>query len=96
MEQQENRAHIVEFADGENKSFFAVSMLVELNNKKFALLSEVEMKDGIAQMIDSPDTFVARIDIAEDGLDVFVEPTEEEFVELMNNIEELQEQPAAK
>jgi uncharacterized protein YrzB (UPF0473 family) len=83
---------IIAFVDEEgNELIYAINMVIEHDDKRFALMSEVEMVDDLTVPTESPEIFVARIDTDEDHEELYVDPTEEEFKAIMEIVEQFKE-----
>jgi len=80
--------------DGE-KALMAINATVENKNKKFVLLSLVESVDDLIVPVETPDMFIARVDIDESGKETYEDPTDEEFAivaNILGGFEEAQEE----
>lgn len=83
VQEQEDGDLVVIMTDEEGKEFYyREEVMIPIGNQKFAILVSIEEEDtcncdchaGV-----NNDVFVARIDVDEDGEEVYVDPTDEEF-----------------
>jgi uncharacterized protein YrzB (UPF0473 family) len=67
-----------------NEFYYREDMIIPVKDKKYAILVPINMEDD-CDCDDSdcncedPDVFIARIDPDENGEEVYVDPTDEEF-----------------
>lgn len=91
---------IVVITDEEgNESYFAVEMVLPVGGKSFAVLVEVEdcgcEEEGCHCHHDEDEdenVIIARVDFDEDGNEIYVGPTDEEFEEVKAAYEKLVEE----
>lgn len=86
-----------------NESYYREDLVVPVGEKRFAVLVPItpddEMECGCEHDDEeecdccgdasSDDAFVARIDVSENGEDIYVDPTDEEFEEFLKAYDEL-------
>jgi len=82
-----------------NEYYYREDMIVPVGDKRFAILVPIEMDDEEGcECGDSScgcgcgeeaDVFIARIDTDENGEEIYVDPTDEEFEEVRKAYEEL-------
>ncbi len=76
-----------------NEFYYREELIIPVGDKKFALLvgiNEDEEHDcGCDCGCDDEDVFIARIDSDENGEEVYVDPTDEEFEEVQKAYDEL-------
>ena len=77
-----------------NEYYYREDMIVPVGDKRFAILvpfdAECECDDEDCECeADETDVFIARIDTDENGEDVYVDPTDEEFEAVRQAYEEL-------
>ncbi|HAK73864.1 MAG TPA: DUF1292 domain-containing protein [Sporomusaceae bacterium] len=78
-----------------NEYYYREDMIVPVGDKRFAILvplqveDDCECGDGCGCDEDETDVYIARIDTDEDGEDVYVDPTDEEFEAVRQAYEEL-------
>ena len=76
-----------------NEFYYSEELIIPVGDKKFALLvgiNEDEEHDcGCDCGCDDEDVFIARIDLDENGEEVYVDPTDEEFEEVQKAYDEL-------
>ncbi|WP_425440864.1 DUF1292 domain-containing protein [Sporolituus thermophilus] len=91
---------IIEFEDEEgNKEQFIQEMIIEIGEKRFAILVPFNEEEDCCcegEPCDcdeeGTDAFIARIDKGEDGEDIYVDPTDEEYEQVLQAYEELLEE----
>lgn len=74
------------------EDFFAITMTVEHEGNKFVLLSQVMLVDDLAVPVETPDIFVAKLVIDENGAEMYLDPTDEEFEAVAKIAGEFQEE----
>ncbi len=77
-----------------NEYYYREDMIVPVGDKRFAILvpldAECECDDEDCECeAEETDVFIARIDTDENGEDVYVDPTDEEFEAVRQAYEEL-------
>ena len=80
-----------------NEYYYREDMIVPVGDKRFAILVpiDVEEEDGEESCgcgcgcDEETDVFIARIDVDEDGEEIYVDPTDEEFEAVRQAYEEL-------
>ena len=76
-----------------NEFYYREELIIPVGDKKFALLvgiNEDEEHDcGCDCGCDDEDVFIARIDLDENGEEVYVDPTDEEFEELKQFVKDV-------
>lgn len=88
---------VVTDEDG-NEFYYREEMILPVDGKKFAILvplsNEGDCEDESCDCCEGDDTdvFVARIDIDENGEEVYVDPTDEEFDAVLSAYEEAVEE----
>lgn len=84
-----------------NEYYYREDMIVPVGDKRFAILVPFEIDEedcgcGDADCDcgcgDETDVFIARIDVDENGEEIYVDPTDEEFEEVRKAYEELVEE----
>lgn len=102
-EEIDNKPIIVSFKDEEgNELLCIVNAIIEGDaegdsddKKVFAIMSGIEIIDGVITPIVSADALVARVEIDENGENTYVDPTDEEFLlvtEILGNYREVETQ----
>ncbi len=95
FEQDDMEELVVVMTDEEgNEYYYREDMIVPVGDKRFAILvpldAECECDDEDCECeADETDVFIARIDTDENGEDVYVDPTDEEFEAVRQAYEEL-------
>ena len=98
FEQDDMEELVVVMTDEEgNEYYYREDMIVPVGDKRFAILvpldAECECDDEDCECeADETDVFIARIDTDENGEDVYVDPTDEEFEAVRQAYEELVEE----
>lgn len=74
----EDESAVVEMVDDDGNVFlYTEEMIIELDNKRFAIL--VELPDEDEELEDEPEVIIAKIVVDDDGEDLYIDPTDEEF-----------------
>jgi len=97
LELLEDEDQIVVMSDEEgNEYYYREEMVIPLGDKNFALLIPIgECECDNEQCVchesedEDPDVYIARIDFDENGEEVYLDPTEEEFEAVRNAYEEM-------
>ena len=95
FEQDDMEELVVVMTDEEgNEYYYREDMIVPVGDKRFAILvpldAECECDDEECECeAEETDVFIARIDTDENGEDVYVDPTDEEFEAVRQAYEEL-------
>ena len=95
FEQDDMEELVVVMTDEEgNEYYYREDMIVPVGDKRFAILvpldAECECDDEDCECeAEETDVFIARIDTDENGEDVYVDPTDEEFEAVRQAYEEL-------
>lgn len=79
-EMEELEEQVIEMEDEQgNKSYYVVDMIIPMEKNNFAILVGAELDDkGNVKDVDEENMVISRIDF-EDGEEVYVAPTDEEF-----------------
>lgn len=88
---------IVVMTDEEgNEYYYREEMIIPVDEKRYAILVPIEIDEEGCECGDSEcgcddeiDVFIARIDADENGEEVYVDPTDEEFEQVRQAYEEL-------
>lgn len=78
-----------------NEYYYREEMIVPVGDKNYAILipidedEDCECDSGCGCSEDEVDVYIARIDIDENGEEVYVDPTDEEFEEVRKAYEEM-------
>lgn len=95
LEDVEEELVVVMTDEEGNEYYYREDMIVPVGDKRFAILvplqveEDCECGDGCGCDEDETDVYIARIDTDEDGEDVYVDPTDEEFEAVRQAYEEL-------
>ena len=74
----EDESAVVEMVDDDgNVFFYTEEMIIELDNKRFAVLVELPAEDEESE--GEPEVIIAKIVFDDDGEDLYIDPTDEEF-----------------
>ncbi|TCL35850.1 uncharacterized protein DUF1292 [Anaerospora hongkongensis] len=96
LEDVEEELVVVMTDEEGNEYYYREDMIVPVGDKRFAILVPLQVEDdcecgdhdcGCEE--EETDVFIARIDTDEDGEDVYVDPTDEEFEAVRQAYEEL-------
>lgn len=95
MDEQDEELVVVMTDEEGNEFYYREEMIIPVGEKRYAILVPIEMEDDCdchdscdCGCSDEVDVFIARID-EEDGEEVYVDPTDEEFEEVRKAYEEL-------
>jgi uncharacterized protein YrzB (UPF0473 family) len=87
---------IVVMTDEEgNEYYYREEVIIPVGEKRFAILVPIDIEDECGcgdeecGCEDETDVFIARIDVDEDGEEIYVDPTDEEFDEVREAYEQL-------
>lgn len=80
-----------------NEYYYREDMIVPVGDKRFAILVPIDVEEEGGEdscscgcgCDEEPDVFIARIDVDEDGEEIYVDPTDEEFEAVRQAYEEL-------
>jgi uncharacterized protein YrzB (UPF0473 family) len=79
-----------------NEYYYREEMIVPVGDKEYAILIPIEEEEdcechdaGCGCSEDEVDVYIARIDTDENGEEIYVDPTDEEFEEVRKAYEEL-------
>lgn len=81
-----------------NEYYYREDMIVPVGDKRFAILVPFEIDEEDCECDDDScgcgcseetDVFIARIDVDENGEEIYVDPTDDEFEEVRKAYEEL-------
>lgn len=74
----EDESAVVEMVDDDGNVFlYTEEMIIELDNKRFAILVELPEEDE--ELEEEPEVIIAKIVLDDDGEDLYIDPTDEEF-----------------
>lgn len=85
MEAMEEEQIVVITDDEGNELYFREEMVVPVGKKNFAILAQINLEDEEENVI------IARIEFDENGEEVYLAPTDEEFDEVKAAYEKLME-----
>lgn len=92
IDEQDELVVVMTDEDG-NEFYYREELIIPVGDKKFALLvgiNEDEEHDCECDCgCDDEDVFIARIELDENGEEVYVDPTDEEFEEVQKAYDEL-------
>ena len=95
-EMEEDEDVVVVMTDEEgNEFYYREELIVEVCEKRFAVLAPIKVDEEGGCTCEcgcedeDTDVFIARIDVDENGEDVYTDPTDEEFDEVRKAYEEL-------
>ena len=80
-----------------NEYYYREDMIVPVGDKRFAILVPIDVEEEGSEdscgcgcgCEEETDVFIARIDVDEDGEEIYVDPTDEEFEAVRQAYEEL-------
>lgn len=92
MEEYEEEQIIEMLDDQGNKSYYLVDMIIPMEKNNFAVLVGVELDDkGNMKDVDEENMVISRVEF-EDGEEVYVAPTDEEFEAVRDAYEKMMEE----
>ena len=96
IEEFEDEPVVVMTDEAGNEYYYREDMIIPIGDKKFAVLVSLddECEDGACDCgcedcEDEVDIFIARIDTNENGEEIYVDPTDEEFEQVRGAYEDL-------
>jgi uncharacterized protein YrzB (UPF0473 family) len=81
-----------------NEFYYREDMIIPVEDKRYAILVPIDMDDECGcgdsdcDCSEDPDVFIARIDTDENGEEVYVDPTDEEFEQVRITYEKLMDE----
>jgi uncharacterized protein YrzB (UPF0473 family) len=95
LEELEEEPIVVMTDEEGNEYYYREEVIIPVGEKRFAILVPIDMTDdcgcgdGCGCEDEETDVYIARIDSDENGEEVYVDPTDEEFEEVRQAYEEL-------
>lgn len=95
LEEMEDELVVVMTDEEGNEYYYREEMIVPVGDKQYAILipidedEDCECDAGCGCSEDEVDVYIARIDTDENGEEIYVDPTDEEFEEVRKAYEEL-------
>lgn len=95
LEAMEEELVVVMTDEEGNEYYYREEMIIPIGDKKYAVLVALEADEDCdchgsdCGCCDEVDVFIARVETDENGEDVYVDPTDEEFEEVRKAYEEL-------
>lgn len=98
LEEMDEELVVVMTDEEGNEYYYREEMIVPVGDKQYAILIPIEVDDdedcecqdaGCGCSEDEVDVYIARIDTDENGEEIYVDPTDEEFEEVRKAYEEL-------
>jgi len=94
MEEFEEEPIVVMTDEDGNEFYYREEVIIPYENKRFAILVPINVGEGECACEcgcdeEETDVYIARIDIDENGEEIYVDPTDEEFEEVRQAYEEL-------
>ncbi len=99
LEEFEEELVVVMTDEEGNEYYYREEMIIPIGEKRYAILVPIDI-DGDSECTDSDcdcgcdeetDVYIARIDTDENGEEVYLDPTDEEFEEVRQAYEDLME-----
>lgn len=88
--QTEDQEAVVVITDEEgNESYYLEEMVIPMDNKNFALLTQIPEEDDTDPDEAEDNVIIARMDFDENGEPVYLDPTDEEFDAVRRAYEEI-------
>lgn len=95
--QTEDQEAVVVITDEEgNESYYLEEMVIPMDNKNFALLTQIPEDDDSDPDEAEDNVIIARMDFDENGEPVYLDPTDEEFDAVRRAYEEIMDEMDAQ
>ena len=93
LEEFEDEPVVVMTDEEGNEFYYREEVIIPIGDKKFAILVPITIDEdcdcGCDCDEEETDVYIARIDVDEDGEEIYVDPSDEEFEEVRQAYEEL-------
>jgi len=96
LDDLDNEPCVVVMTDEEgNEYYYREDMIIPIDDKRFAILVPIDIEDececgeDTCGCCDDVDAVIARIDKDADGEDVYVDPTDEEYEQVVKAYDEI-------
>ncbi|WP_317302100.1 DUF1292 domain-containing protein [Acidaminococcus timonensis] len=95
--QTEDQEAVVVITDEKgNESYYLEEMVIPMDNKNFALLTQIPEEDDTDPDEAEDNVIIARMDFDENGEPVYLDPTDEEFDAVRRAYEEIMDEMDAQ
>ncbi|MDO5596840.1 MAG: DUF1292 domain-containing protein [Acidaminococcus sp.] len=95
--QTEDQEAVVVITDEEgNESYYLEEMVIPMDNKNFALLTQIPEEDDTDPDEAEDNVIIARMDFDDNGEPVYLDPTDEEFDAVRRAYEEIMDEMDAQ
>ncbi len=95
--QTKDQEAVVVITDEEgNESYYLEEMVIPMDNKNFALLTQIPEDDDTDPDEAEDNVIIARMDFDENGEPVYLDPTDEEFDAVRRAYEEIMDEMDAQ
>ena len=95
--QTEDQEAVVVITDEEgNESYYLEEMVIPMDNKNFALLTQIPEEDDTDPDEAEDNVIIARMDFDENGEPVYLDPTDEDFDAVRRAYEEIMDEMDAQ
>lgn len=95
--QTEDQEAVVVITDEEgNESYYLEEMVIPIDNKNFALLTQIPEEDDTDPDEAEDNVIIARMDFDDNGEPVYLDPTDEEFDAVRRAYEEIMDEMDAQ
>lgn len=95
--QTKDQEAVVVITDEEgNESYYLEEMVIPMDNKNFALLTQIPEEDDTDPDEAEDNVIIARMDFDENGEPVYLDPTDEEFDAVRRAYEEIMDEMDAQ
>ena len=95
--QTEDQEAVVVITDEEgNESYYLEEMVIPIDNKNFALLTQIPEDDDTDPDDAEDNVIIARMDFDDNGDPVYLDPTDEEFEAVRKAYEEIMDEMDAQ
>lgn len=97
MLQTEDQEAVVVITDEEgNESYYLEEMVIPMDNKNFALLTQIPEDDDTDPDDAEDNVIIARMDFDDNGDPVYLDPTDEEFEAVRKAYDEIMDEMDAQ
>ncbi len=90
MDTEDQEAVIMVTDEDGNESYYLEEMVIPMDNKNFAMLTELGKDDEDDE--ESDNVIIARIEFNENGDPIYLDPTEEEFEKVKAAYEQIMDE----
>lgn len=96
LETEDQEAVVVITDDEGNETYYLEEMVIPMDNKNFALLTQIPEDDDTDPDDAEDNVIIARMDFDDNGDPVYLDPTDEEFEAVRKAYEEIMDEMDAQ